>query len=136
MKPKQTIEEQTDRQRYHIQVDVEPAYIPEQSAPALGRYVFSYTITIHNLGTVGAQLLSRHWQIKDAEDRLQEVHGEGVVGTQPHLSPGESFQYTSGVILDSAVGTMEGKYDMVADDGHEFSAEINTFVLTMPHTLH
>jgi ApaG protein len=121
---------------YTIEVDVESSYIAEQSAPAQRRYVFAYTITVHNTGSVGARLLSRHWHIKDADGRVQEVHGEGVVGVQPHIMPGEAFQYSSGAMIETAVGTMRGHYDMVADDGVKFSADIPAFVLCIPHTLH
>lgn len=121
---------------YNIDVQVETAYLPEQSLPAQRRYVFAYTITIHNTGEIGARLVTRHWFIKDAEEHQQEVHGEGVVGVQPYLQPGEAFQYTSGAVLETSVGTMRGHYDMVADDGLQFRAEIPTFVLSIPHTLH
>lgn len=121
---------------YQIEVEVQTSYLAEQSSPSLQRYVFAYTVTIHNTGDVAARLVSRHWYIKDAHDRLQEVHGEGVVGVQPYLQPGEAFQYTSGAVLQTAVGTMRGHYDMVAEDGVQFSAEIPTFVLSIPHTLH
>lgn len=121
---------------YHIEVQVQAAYLPEQSQPAGQRYVFAYTITIHNAGEIGARLVTRHWYIKDGQDRLQEVHGEGVVGVQPYLQPGEAFQYTSGAVLETSVGTMRGRYDMVADDGVQFTADIPTFVLSIPHTLH
>ena len=125
-----------DEESYTIEVDVETNYIAEQSAPALHRYVFAYTITIHNTGSVGARLLTRHWHIKDADGRIQEVHGEGVVGVQPHIMPGEAFQYSSGAMLETSLGTMRGHYDMVADDGVRFSADIPAFVLSIPHTLH
>ncbi len=121
---------------YNIDVEVETTYLADQSLPAQRRYVFTYTITIHNTGEVGARLVTRHWYIKDAEEHLQEVHGEGVVGVQPYLQPGEAFQYTSGAVLETSVGTMRGHYDMVADDGVQFQAEIPTFVLSIPHTLH
>jgi len=123
-------------QPYNTQVDVETAYIEEQSDPNQNRYVFSYTITIRNEGTVPAKLLTRHWIITDAEGKIQEVEGEGVVGEQPHLDPGEGFRYTSGTVLETPVGSMQGTYHMIADDGVEFEAEIPAFTLAIPRTLH
>ncbi|UCE90252.1 MAG: Co2+/Mg2+ efflux protein ApaG [Pseudomonadota bacterium] len=123
-------------QAYNIEVDVETDYVPEQSDPDGERFVFSYTITIRNTGSVSAQLLTRHWVITDAEGKVQEVRGEGVVGEQPHLSPGEGFRYTSGTIIATPVGSMQGSYQMVADDGVEFEADIPPFTLSMPNTLH
>jgi ApaG protein len=122
--------------KYHITIRVQTAYIPEQSDPASDRYVFSYTITIENSGTVAAQLISRHWIITDAENRVQEVQGLGVVGEQPFLRPGESFEYTSGTSLSTPVGAMRGTYQMVAEDGQKFDAEIAEFTLSMPRVLH
>jgi len=121
---------------YNTQVEVETAYIEEQSDQEQNRYVFSYTITIHNEGSVPAKLLSRHWLITDADGKVQEVEGEGVVGEQPHLKPGDSFRYTSGTVLETPVGSMQGTYHMIADDGVEFEAEIPAFTLAMPRTLH
>ncbi len=121
---------------YHIEVEVESDYIPEQSLPEERRYVFAYTITIRNQGTHAAQLISRRWLITDGDGRHQEVHGPGVVGEQPHLAPGESYRYTSGTVLDTPVGTMQGSYQMLADDGREFDAEIPVFTLAQPNTLH
>ena len=121
---------------YSIQVEVETQYVKEQSLPDQDHYVFAYTITIHNNGSVPAQLLNRHWIITDANNRIQEVKGEGVVGEQPHLKPGEQYRYTSGTMLETPVGTMRGSYQMLADDGVEFDAEIPTFTLSMPRTLH
>jgi ApaG protein len=121
---------------YRIEVEVETQYVEQQSLPEQGRYVFAYTITIHNRGTVPAQLLSRHWVITDANNKVQEVKGEGVVGEQPHLRPGEHFRYTSGTMLETPVGCMRGSYQMIADDGVEFDAEIPLFRLAMPRTLH
>jgi ApaG protein len=121
---------------YHIQVDVETQYLDDQSAPEQNRFVFAYTITIRNTGTVPARLLSRHWIITDANGKEQEVRGEGVVGEQPHLKPGEGFQYTSGTMLETPVGSMRGTYQMIADDGKDFDAEIPPFTLSLPHTLH
>jgi ApaG protein len=121
---------------YSIQVEVETQYVKEQSLPDQDHYVFAYTITIHNNGSVPAQLLNRHWIITDANNRVQEVKGEGVVGEQPHLKPGEKYRYTSGTMLETPVGTMRGSYQMLADDGVEFDAEIPAFTLSMPRTLH
>lgn len=123
-------------QSYNTQVEVETAYIEEQSDPEQSRYVFSYTITIRNQGSVPAKLLTRHWIITDAEGKVQEVEGEGVVGEQPHLKPGDGFRYTSGTVLETPVGSMHGTYQMIADDGVEFEAEIPAFTLAMPRTLH
>ncbi len=121
---------------YQIQVEVETQYIEEQSLPDQDHYVFAYTITIYNNGSVPAQLRTRHWIITDANNKVQEVKGEGVVGEQPHLKPGEQYRYTSGTMLETPVGTMRGSYQMLADDGVEFDAEIPTFTLSMPRTLH
>lgn len=121
---------------YKIEVDVETQYIPEQSTPEQNRYVFAYTITIRNTGTVAARLLTRHWIITDSNYKVQEVRGEGVVGEQPYLRPGEGFQYTSGAMLETPVGTMEGSYSMMSDDGIDFDAKIPTFILSTPRTLH
>ena len=122
--------------KYDITVAVKTAYLPEQSDPARSTYVFAYTITITNTGEVAAQLVSRHWIITDADSQVQEVKGLGVVGQQPLLQPGESFEYTSGTSLATAVGTMRGTYQMVAGDGKTFDAEIPQFTLSMPRVLH
>jgi ApaG protein len=121
---------------HNITVEVETRYIEGQSEPDNDRYVFSYTITIRNEGVVPAQLLSRHWVITDANGNVQEVKGEGVVGEQPHLNPGEGFQYTSGAMIATPVGSMRGTYQMVADNGDHFDAEIPAFTLAIPRTLH
>ncbi len=122
--------------KYDIRISVQTAYIPEQSDPVTDRYVFAYTITIANAGMVAAQLISRHWIITDADNVTQEVRGLGVVGEQPLLRPGESFEYTSGTAMATPVGTMRGSYQMVAEDGHKFDAEIPAFTLSMPRVLH
>ena len=122
--------------KYDITVAVKTAYLPDQSDPARSTYVFAYTITITNTGEVAAQLISRHWIITDADSQVQEVKGLGVVGQQPLLQPGESFEYTSGTSLATAVGTMRGTYQMVAGDGKAFDAEIPQFTLSMPRVLH
>ena len=122
--------------KYDIKVAVKTAYLADQSDPSRNQYVFAYTITIANGGTVAAQLISRHWIITDAEHQVQEVKGAGVVGRQPLLRPGESFEYTSGTHLATAVGTMRGTYQMVAEDGHAFDAAIPSFTLSVPRVLH
>ncbi|MEX2164362.1 MAG: Co2+/Mg2+ efflux protein ApaG [Sulfuricaulis sp.] len=123
-------------EKHQIQIDVRTIYLPGQSAPEEDRYVFAYTITITNSGLVPVRLMTRHWIITDANDRIREVQGEGVVGEQPYLLPGTSFQYTSGTILETPVGTMKGSYQMIADDGTSFDAEIPSFTLSIPRTLH
>jgi ApaG protein len=123
-------------QIHDIKVKVEAAYVEAQSDAAQNRYVFAYTVTIRNEGNVPAQLRTRHWIITDSNGKVQEVRGEGVVGEQPHLRPGEGFQYTSGTMLETPVGTMHGSYQMLADDGTEFDAEISPFILSVPRMLH
>ena len=122
--------------KYQIDISVNTAYLADQSDPSSDRYVFAYTVTIANTGTVAAQLISRHWIITDAENVTQEVKGLGVVGEQPLLRPGESFEYTSGTAMATPVGTMRGTYQMVAEDGNKFDAEIPSFTLSMPRVLH
>ena len=124
------------KQQYHITVEVETTYIREQSIPEQNRFMFAYTITIINTGSVPVQLLGRHWVITDANNKVQEVRGDGVVGEQPHLSPGDSFRYTSAAMIETPVGCMRGEYQMIADDGVEFEAEIPVFNLSTPHTIH
>jgi ApaG protein len=126
----------TAEKKYEITVSTRTAYIPEQSDAAGGRYVFAYTITLKNTGSVTAQLISRHWIITDANNRLQEVRGLGVVGEQPQLRPDETFEYTSGTAIATPVGTMRGTYQMVADDGLQFDAVIPEFTLSIPRVLH
>ena len=120
---------------HNITVEVETQYVEAQSEPDSERYVFSYTITIRNEGEVPAQLLSRHWIITDANGHIQEVTGEGVVGEQPHLKPGEVFRYTSGTVIETPVGTMEGEYEMLGDDGRAFVAPVEAVVPVVPVTL-
>ena len=122
--------------RYDIAVEARTAFIPDQSDLENSRYVFAYTITITNNGTVPAQLVSRHWIITDSNNQVQEVRGQGVVGEQPLLRPHESFQYTSGTAIATPVGTMRGSYQMVAEDGVQFDAAIPEFTLSMPRVLH
>ncbi len=123
-------------ENYDIDVSVQTHYLEARSDPLDQRFVFAYTITITNHGAIGAQLLTRHWIVKDSDENVQEVRGDGVVGQQPHLLPGESYQYTSGTVLETPVGTMEGSYQMVADDGTSFAAEIPQFVLSAKRILH
>ena len=125
-----------ESKRYEVAVSAVPQYIAEQSDPANDSYVFSYAITIENVGTVPAQLISRHWIITDAIGEVQEVRGLGVVGHQPLLQPGEKFEYTSGCQLETPVGTMRGSYQMTAVDGTQFDAEIREFTLAVPRVLH
>jgi ApaG protein len=122
--------------KYDISVAARTTFIPDQSDLESGRYVFAYTITITNTGTLPAQLVSRHWIITDANNQVQEVRGQGVVGEQPMLRPNESFQYTSGTAIATPVGTMRGTYQMVAEDGVQFDALIPEFTLSMPRVLH
>ncbi|HPP47892.1 MAG TPA: Co2+/Mg2+ efflux protein ApaG [Accumulibacter sp.] len=126
----------TEDKRYEISVSAAPQYVAEQSEPARGNYVFAYTISIENIGTVAAQLISRHWIITDASGQVQEVRGLGVVGRQPLLQPGEKFVYTSGCQLETPVGTMRGSYQMTGVDGMQFEARIPEFTLAVPHVLH
>ncbi len=121
---------------YEIKIDVATNYIVDQSEPDVGRYVFAYTITIENLGDLPARLLSRHWVITDANGKVQEVKGDGVVGEQPHLNPGETFRYSSGAVLETPVGAMQGSYRMKADNGTHFEAPIPPFTLAVPGVLH
>ena len=125
-----------ESKKYRIEVQVGNEYDAEQSDVAQDRFVFAYTITIANTGTVSAQLISRHWVITDANGQVQEVRGLGVVGEQPLLQPGESFEYTSGCVIATPVGTMHGSYQMVADDGTKFEVPIDEFTLVMPRVLH
>ena len=126
----------SDAELNNIRVDVETRYIEDQSNPEQNYYVFAYTITIRNKGQQSAKLLTRHWVITDSNQKIQEVRGDGVVGEQPLLKPGEQFVYTSGTLLETAVGTMKGSYQMLADDGSQFDATIDEFVLSTPRVLH
>lgn len=121
---------------YSIKVAAQAFYLEEQSDPAQDRYVFAYTVLIQNQGNIAAKLLTRHWIITDANGKVEEVRGEGVVGEQPYLQPGEGFQYTSGAILETSVGSMKGSYQLLADDGRTFDTDIPPFVLSIPRTLH
>ncbi|MDH4234110.1 MAG: Co2+/Mg2+ efflux protein ApaG [Gallionella sp.] len=119
-----------------IDIQARVNYLPEQSDETGNRFVFSYTITITNTGSAPARLISRHWVITDASNHVQEVRGQGVVGEQPLLKPNQSFEYTSGTVLTTQVGTMRGSYRMQADDGSEFEVDIPQFVLSVPRVLH
>ena len=120
---------------HKIRVDVETNYVEEQSDPRERRFVFAYTITLRNEGQMPAKLLSRHWIITDANGKVQEARGDGVVGEQPHLKPGQGFRYSSGTMIETPVGAMQGSYQMVADDGERFVAPIAPFRLAMPGIL-
>lgn len=122
--------------RYEFSVTIATAFVPDQSDVEQNRYVFSYNVIITNVGSVTAQLISRHWVITDANNSVQEVRGLGVVGVQPLLRPGEHFEYTSGAVLNTPVGTMHGSYQMVAEDGKQFDTLIDPFTLSMPRILH
>ncbi len=119
-----------------IEIEVETVYIKGNSDPRHDEYQFAYTITLTNRGKIGAQLLRRHWIIRDDSGRVEEVHGEGVVGQQPHLAPGESYQYTSGALLKAPHGTMEGSYEWISDRQDLFRTPIKPFYLTVPRVLH
>lgn len=122
--------------RNSIRISVRSEYLPEQSDAESNRWVFAYHVTIRNEGEQTARLLTRHWVITDAEERTQEVHGEGVIGEQPSISPGDEYQYSSGAVLETSVGTMHGSYQMLAEDGTCFDAEIPPFTLAPPNTIH
>lgn len=125
-----------DKKQYDISINAETQYVNDQSLPEQERYVFAYTITITNTGQLAATLLRRHWLITDANCKVQEVRGDGVIGEQPHIQPGESFQYTSAAVLETPVGCMQGKYEMMGDDGQDFDVQIPIFNLSTPNTLH
>jgi ApaG protein len=119
-----------------INVEVQTSYLPEQSDPSDHRYVFGYTITVRNDSNAPARLMQRHWLITDANGKTQEVHGAGVLGQQPHLKPGQGFRYSSGAVLETPVGAMQGRYEMVGDDGTRFDTPIPVFRLSIPGILH
>ncbi len=121
---------------YQVSVSAETQYLADQSDEAAGRYVFAYTVTLCNTGSVRAQLISRHWVITDSQGLVQEIRGLGVVGAQPRLAPGERYEYTSGTSIATPVGTMRGSYQMVAEDGTRFEAPIPEFTLSIPRVLH
>ena len=126
----------SDNSPYAISVAVQTQFLHDQSTPDANRYAFSYTIRIANTGRVAARLISRHWIITDANGKVQEVRGEGVVGEQPYLKPGQRFRYSSGAVLETPVGSMQGSYQMLADDGERFDAPIPAFSLAIPGTIH
>lgn len=126
----------TEDSTYTIEVQVQARFVADQSEPQANRYVFAYTVQLRNAGRVPARLLTRHWMITDANGRVQEVRGDGVIGEQPWMRPGDHFEYTSGAVLETPVGTMAGSYQMLADDGTCFDAPIPTFTLSIPRTLH
>jgi ApaG protein len=125
-----------DSKKYEVRVEVATQYLPDQSEPGANRYTFAYHIKVINSGTVPSQLISRHWVITDAAGEVQEVRGLGVVGHQPLLQPGQEFEYTSGCVLATPVGSMRGSYHLTAEDGMQFEAPIAEFVLSMPRVLH
>lgn len=126
----------TAKTPYNVDVRVRTRFVPDQSRPADDRYVFAYTVTVSNQGQLPARLLTRHWLITDANGKVEEVRGDGVVGEQPWIRPGDDFEYTSGAVLETAVAVMTGSYRMVADDGTHFDAPIPEFTLSIPRTLH
>ena len=126
----------TATEDFRFDIDVATRYLDDQSAPDEDRYVFAYTIQIRNAGKLPARLVARHWVITDANGKTEEVEGEGVVGEQPWLRPGEAFEYTSGAIIATGLGTMQGSYEMLGDDGTSFEAPIPAFTLAVPRTLH
>src|SRR5438309_967267 len=125
-----------DSRKYDIAVVVKATFVEDQSDPSQNKYMFAYTVNVTNTGSMPAQLISRHWIITDANAKVLEVKGLGVVGQQPLLKPGETFEYTSGTHLETSVGTMRGTYQMVAEDGQHFDAAIPSFTLSVPRVLH
>ena len=121
---------------YPFDIEIATRFLDDQSVPEEGRYVFAYTVHIRNDGKVPARLLGRRWLITDGNGKVQEVRGDGVVGEQPRVRPGEDYQYTSGAVLETAVGTMRGSYQMLSEDGTRFDAAIPEFTLSVPRTLH
>lgn len=122
--------------KYKIAVSSEVSYVSSQSDPSVNKFVFAYTITISNRGSLSARLIDRHWIITDSNGKIEEVKGEGVIGETPDLKPGESFRYTSGSMLETPIGSMEGSYGMRAEDGTMFTAPIPLFTLSKPNSLH
>ncbi|WP_090692776.1 Co2+/Mg2+ efflux protein ApaG [Nitrosomonas sp. Nm34] len=125
-----------NEKKYDINILVRTTYLPEQSDEEADRHVFSYTITISNTGNVASQLISRHWIITSGDGNIHEVRGLGVVGEQPLIKPGDTFEYTSGTTIPSLAGTMKGSYQMVAEDGFHFTVDIPEFILSVPRVLH
>ena len=120
----------------NITISVETIYLQQDSEPENNKYFFLYTILIRNVGSVGAKLLSRHWIIEDSNGKKQDVQGDGVVGEQPHITPGEEFQYTSGAMIETSLGTMKGTYQMIDDDEKYFDAQVPEFILSVPRVIH
>tara|TARA_B100001105_G_C22201110_1_gene361246 strand:+ start:264 stop:644 length:381 start_codon:yes stop_codon:yes gene_type:complete len=120
----------------NITISVETIYLQQDSEPENNKYFFLYTILIRNMGSVGAKLLSRHWIIEDSNGKKQDVKGDGVVGEQPHITPGEEFQYTSGAMIETSLGTMKGTYQMIDDDEKYFDAQVPEFILSVPRVIH
>ncbi|SDW73575.1 ApaG protein [Nitrosomonas communis] len=125
-----------NEKKYDINILVRTTYLPEQSDEEADRHVFSYTISISNTGNVASQLISRHWIITSGDGNIHEVRGLGVVGEQPLIKPGDTFEYTSGTTIPSLAGTMKGSYQMVAEDGFHFTVDIPEFILSVPRVLH
>ena len=123
-------------QRYQIDIRVQARFVADQSNADQRHFVFAYTVRMRNDGIVGARLMTRHWRITDADGKVKDLRGEGVIGDQPWLGPGDSFEYTSGAVLETSVGSMRGSYQMLADDGTLFEAPIEAFSLSVPRTLH
>lgn len=126
----------TEDSTYTIEVQVQSRFVPAESKPQANYFVFAYTVRLRNAGSMPAQLVARHWMITDANGKVREVSGDGVIGEQPWIRPGDGFEYTSGAVLETPVGTMRGSYQMLADDGTRFEARIPTFTLSIPRTLH
>tara|TARA_B100000575_G_scaffold285663_1_gene281267 strand:+ start:632 stop:1012 length:381 start_codon:yes stop_codon:yes gene_type:complete len=121
---------------HNIEIEVNSRYLQEHSDPKSGRYAFAYTIDITNRGEAKVILVNRHWRITDDNNQVEEVRGAGVVGQQPEIGPGQSFQYTSGAIISTQIGTMQGSYELITDSGDRFTAPIPAFLLAPPHTVH
>jgi len=134
--PRDTMPRMNDEKKYSMSVTAQAFYLPDQSDDDNDQYVFAYTIRITNSGSIAVKVMSRHWIITDADSQVQEVRGMGVVGEQPTIPPGKSFEYTSGSSLNTIVGTMRGTYQVVAEDGHKFEATIPEFTLSVPRVLH
>ncbi|MFT5136469.1 MAG: ApaG protein [Arenicella sp.] len=122
--------------RKKINITAVTGFVEQQSDVDNNRFVFAYTITIENVSDEPFQLVSRHWVIKDANRKVEEVYGEGVVGEQPIIKPGEKYSYSSGAVLETEMGTMEGRYFMLSERDDEFEVTIPKFVLTVPRVLH
>ncbi|ETX10450.1 magnesium transporter ApaG [Marinomonas ushuaiensis DSM 15871] len=123
-------------QKYDVVVSVRTEYLASQSTPSDSRYVFAYHISMTNCGTESAKLTTRHWIVTDGNEQVQEMKGSGVIGEYPHLASGESFHYTSGTVLNTVVGSMQGSYQFIADDGTEFDALVRPFTLFVPNQVH